>query len=83
MSEETIILELTPREAALILELTGIISWTQGSYRKEAESICRALESIDESLLPNPCTYTSFGYLEPGAVWVDIELDLTIQHGIV
>ena len=79
--DTTIILELTPREAAVILELTGVISWTQGAYRKEAESICRALEQIPESLLPDAVTYCQFGYLEPGSIWLGEEIDLTIQHG--
>ena len=81
MTDTTIVLELTPREAAVILELTGVVSWTQGAYRKEAESICRALEQIPESLLPDAVTYCQFGYLEPGSIWLGEETDLTIHHG--
>ena len=81
--DTTIILELTPREAAVILELTGVISWAQGAYRKEAESICRALEQIPESLLPKPWTYSALGPVEPGLIWLDEELDLTLSYGNV
>ena len=83
MTDTTIVLELTPREAAVILELTGVVSWTQGAYRKEAESICRALEQIPESLLPDAVTYCQVGYLEPGSIWLGEDIDLTIQRGSV
>jgi hypothetical protein len=46
MPEETaIVLELTKREAAVIAELTSVVSWTMGDYGKEVEAICRALEA--------------------------------------
>ena len=81
--DTTIILELTPREAAVILELTGIASWEKGSYASEAKSICRALEQIPESLLPKPWTYSALGPVEPGLIWLDEELDLTLSYGNV
>ena len=52
MTEETtIILELTPREAAAILGLTSYVSWYRGHYGEEVRNICRALEDVvsDES----------------------------------
>ena len=84
MNEDTeIILELTPREAAVILELTGIVSWTVGEYRKEAESICRALEQIPEELLPDPWAYSAVGIIEPDLIWLDDDVELTICRGSV
>ena len=83
MTDTTIVLELTPREAAVILELTGTASWEKGSYANEAKSICRALEQIPESLLPDAVTYCQVGYLEPGSIWLGEDKDLTISQGIV
>lgn len=78
MTDTTIVLELTPREAAVILAIVGIVSWTKGSYGKEAESICRALEQIPEELLPDPWAYSAVGIIEPDLIWLDDDVELTI-----
>ena len=57
MSKETTInLELTPREAALVLELVCVVSQLEGPYRKEADEIEAALRSVHKSFVGHiPC----------------------------
>jgi hypothetical protein len=67
--DTTIVLELTPREAAVLLELTSVVSWSKGDYGEEVEAICRALEEV----LPDgvaPWSMTCVGCLEPGQVFL-------------
>ena len=72
MAKETVInLELTPREAALVLELVCAVSQLDGPYRKEADEIEKALRSVLPALRGHiPCLVRSdmealpYGFLE-------------------
>ena len=83
MSEDTtIILELTPREAAAILEMAGTYSWDRGSYAQDIMNICRALENLYDDL-PRARSYGLLGPIDQGLIWMDDDEYLTIQHGLV
>lgn len=75
MSEEpTIILELTPREAAVIHEMALMYNWERGEYRKEVRDIYHALDKIRFSAPFNQHstnTITAFGEPEAGLWWVE------------
>jgi len=72
MSKETMInLELTPREAALVLELVCAVSQLEGPYRKEADAIEEALRSVHKAFAGRmPCLVRAdmealpYGFLE-------------------
>ena len=72
MMEERIILELTPREAAAIYEMTCLFSWNRGDYAKETESVFLALDEVLSTHIPyDPITVTKFGPVEAEAMWMD------------
>ena len=72
MKAETLInLELTSREAALILELVCAVSQLDGPYRKEADEIETALRGVHKAFAGHlPCLVRSdeealpYGFLE-------------------
>lgn len=72
MAKETVInLELTPREAALVLELVCVVSQLDGPYREEADGIEAALRSVLPSFRGHiPCLVRAdmealpYGFLE-------------------
>ena len=71
MIEERIILELTPREAAALYELTDVISWHIGPYGAEIEAIFNALDNVLSSHIQhNPVASSQFGPVEVGTIWL-------------
>ena len=71
MMEERIILELTPREAAALYELTDIFSWHIGPYGTEIEAIFNALDDVLSSHIQhNPVVVAQFGPIEAGTIWL-------------
>ena len=72
MSKETMIhAELTPREAALLLELVCAISQIKGPYQKEAVEIEEALRGVSAAFKEHfPCLVRTdmealpYGFLE-------------------
>ena len=72
MAKETVInLELTPREAALVLELVCAVSQLDGPYQKEADEIETALRGVHKAFAGHmPCLVRSdmealpYGFLE-------------------
>lgn len=56
----TIILELTPREAAVIYDIILTLDWERGQYQKEIKEIYNALTSVN-TLMTNydPTIYRS------------------------
>ena len=84
MSEEDdteIVLELTPRQAAVILQLINAVSTAMGSYSQEVESLHRLLEKIPKNLLRQPPVNPVFGYVDPDTIWLNEQTDLTIERG--
>ena len=70
--QTTIILELTPREAAAIEEMALMCSWENGSYKEEVCSIYRALESVRHEFSEHrTVTKTKFGEVDTGLWWID------------
>ena len=71
MIEERIILELTPREAAAIYEMSNIFSWHIGPYGTEIEAIFSALDDVLSShILHDPTATSQFGPIEAGTIWL-------------
>ena len=69
--EERIILELTPREAAALYELTDIFSWHIGPYGTEIEAIFNALDDVLSSHIQhNPVSVTQFGPVAGAVMWM-------------
>jgi hypothetical protein len=81
-TEDTVILELTYREAAAILEMAGTYSWDRGSYAEDIMNICRALEDLYDDL-PRARSYGALGPIDQGLIWMDEDEYLTLQHGLV
>lgn len=71
--EPTIILELTPQEAALIFEMSVTYSWTRGPYGERVRDLYHALRAVEYLMRDhlNIQTVTQFGELDPGAIWLD------------
>jgi len=47
----TIILELTPREAAVIFDVVSTASWNKGNFSKECRQIKEALHDVGQEFL--------------------------------
>ena len=66
----TIILELTPREAAAIYTMAWTANWDKGNYGAECREIAEALEDVCHKF-PNICAYMSdeSGIVRGGSFW--------------
>lgn len=77
MNDETIVLELTPREAAMIYELCYIVNWAEGGYGEAAKDIFYALAIVSDSFSrhrPWAKSKTCLGTIESGDLLVSDEL---------
>lgn len=53
MDDDTVVLELTPREAAVIRRLAAFFAWDAGDFGPEMRAVFQALSSEDVTRLIN------------------------------
>lgn len=76
----TIVLELTPREAAAVQEMALMYNWHRGDYSKETRAVYDALESVRAGSFDQhrAVTKTEFGSVDLGLLWIEENEDWTI-----
>ena len=82
--QTTIILELTPREAAVVQEMALMYNWERGEYRDEVQGIFRALDDVRHEFNQHKTvTMTSFGEAETGLWWIEETDDEYPHHRLI
>lgn len=71
--EETIFLELTPKETMILSEMLGTYCWTKGPYGDDVRNIYLALDEVYHAFehVELAMTVTQFGPVNCQTIWLD------------